>query len=105
SLATAADPARCNAGSDILADARCIQHEWWHRGVARRGYRGNAASGDRKAISWSGPRGAPGFRAPGQRTAAAAADRLGDRAAEGAVRLIRASKRPDAVMRSRRAPF
>ena len=62
-----------------------IQRDRRRRGLARRRYRGHAAARTRATLSRPGAGSAARVRMDGERKAAAAAGRLGHRAAEGAV--------------------
>ncbi len=82
---TSASVSRCNAATDALGDAGEIQRDRRRRGVACVRHRGHAAARDRPALSGARARSAARLRMAGERPPAAVADRLGHRAAEGAI--------------------
>ena len=80
-----ASVSRRDAGTDAMADNGEIQRDRRRRGLARLRHGRHAACRYRAAVSRPGARSAAGIRVAGERAAAFVADRLGDRAAEGAV--------------------
>ena len=80
-----ASAARRHAGTNAVAVGREIQPDRRRRGLARLRHLRHAAARDRAAVSGPGAGSAARLRMDGERPPAAAARRLGHRAAEGAV--------------------
>ena len=83
--AASASVSRRDAGTDAVADAGEIQRNRRRRGLARLRHIRHPAARDRATVSRPGAGSAAGVRMAGDRPPAAVADRLGHRAAEGAV--------------------